>query len=220
MSFEMDASEVPKVTEELEDKIVENRAKRKAYRQGRPNTVTGPAALKRREKVQLAMRLRREEGLTWDQIAPRAGYNSKQACYEAVRKFMDKQDMEEVQLYRDVEYSRLEKAAKVVMGIIEDDDIATGIMPDEDHLDSLDTFTRNKYLDDIAERLEKSLELKLKAVDRLVNVGARTGKVMGYDAPTKLEGNGMGGDITVTFAGAMQKPAEMAEPELIIEPQD
>ncbi|AIZ01787.1 hypothetical protein ArV1_100 [Arthrobacter phage vB_ArtM-ArV1] len=218
MSFEMDAADVPKVTEELDtDAIVANRIKRKNHRRNGPKS--GPAALKRRDRIIEALRLRRDEGKTWDQIAPLTGFNSRQSCYAACMKFLDKRDLLEIDLYRDVEYSRLEIAAQVVMGIIQDDTAAAGILLDEHDIDDMDGFRRNKYLDDVAERVGKTLETKLKAIDRLVNVGARAGKILGYDAPTKLEGNGMGGDITVTFAPAMNKPAEMAEPEMIIEPE-
>ncbi|QGZ17101.1 Rnase E [Arthrobacter phage DrYang] len=216
MSFEMGASEVPAVNDELEAAM----KARKRRKQRRDGGKAGPTALKRRERIIEALRLRRDEGKTWEQVAKLTGWNSRQTCYEACMRYLEKHDKAEVDLYRDVEYSRLEKAATVIMGVIENDHIAVGIMPDESTLDELDSFTRNKYLEDLAEKVAKNVELKLKAVDRLVNVGARTGKVMGYDAPTKLEGNGMGGDITVTFAGAMNKPAEMAEPELIIEPEN
>lgn len=215
MSFEMDASEVPKVTEELESAM----KARKRRKQRRDGGKAGPSALKRRDRIIEALRMRRDEGKTWEQVAKLNGWNSKQACYEACMNYLEKHDKAEIDLYRDVEYSRLEKAAEVVMGIIESDNAVLDMMLDEHTIADMDGYQRNKYLDDVADRVGKNVELKLKAVDRLVNVGTRTGKILGYDAPTKLEGNGMGGDITVTFAGAMAKPAEMAEPEIIVEPE-
>ncbi|ASX98673.1 hypothetical protein SEA_COLUCCI_2 [Arthrobacter phage Colucci] len=218
MNFEMDAADVPKVTEQLDaDAIVANRIKRKNHRRNGPKS--GPAALKRRDRIIEALRIRREEGKTWEQVAALTGFPSRQSCYAACMKYLDKKDLEEIDLYRDVEYSRLEKASEVIMGILTDDLGAAGFLLDEHDIDDMDGFRRNKYLEDVAERVNKNMETKLKAIDRLVNVGARTGKILGYDAPTKLEGNGMGGDITVTFAPAMAKPAEMAEPEMIIEPE-
>lgn len=218
MNIEMDAADVPKVTEELDaDAIVANRIKRKNHRRNGPKS--GPAALKRRDRIVEALRLRRDEGKTWEQIAPLTGFNSKQTVYSACMKFLDKRDMDEIDLYRDVEYSRLEKASEVIMGVITDDLGVVGLI-DENLIDEMDGYRRSKYLDDLADRVAGRIETKLKAIDRLVTVGTRTGKILGYDAPTKLEGNGMGGDITVTFAPAMDKPAEMAEPELIIEPEN
>ncbi|QEQ94503.1 hypothetical protein SEA_LINUS_2 [Arthrobacter phage Linus] len=214
MTFEMDAADVPKVTEELEAAM----KARKRRKQRKDGGKAGPSALRRRDRIIEALRMRRDEGKTWEQVAKLNGWNSKQACYEACMNYLEKHDKAEIDLYRDVEYSRLEIAAEVIMGVIQDDLGVAGLV-DENLIDEMDSYRRSKYLDDIAERVGKNVELKLKAVDRLVNVGARSGKILGYDAPTKLEGNGMGGDITVTFAGAMAKPAEMAEPEIIVEPE-
>ncbi|ALY09848.1 hypothetical protein SEA_JAYCOOKIE_2 [Arthrobacter phage JayCookie] len=215
MTFEMGAADVPKVTKELEAAM----KARKRRKQRKDGGKAGPSALRRRDRIIEALRMRRDEGKTWEQVAKLNGWNSKQACYEACMNYLEKHDKAEIDLYRDVEYSRLEKAAEVVMGIIESDNAVLDMMMDETSIDMLDGYQRNKYLDEVADRVGKNVELKLKAVDRLVNVGTRTGKILGYDAPTKLEGNGMGGDITVTFAGAMAKPAEMAEPEIIVEPE-
>ncbi|AOZ64668.1 hypothetical protein SEA_CHOCOLAT_2 [Arthrobacter phage Chocolat] len=215
MTFEMGAADVPKVTKELEAAM----KARKRRKQRKDGGKAGPSALRRRDRIIEALRMRRDEGKTWEQVAKLNGWNSKQACYEACMNYLEKHDKAEIDLYRDVEYSRLEKAAEVVMGIIESDNAVLDMMMEETSIDMLDGYQRNKYLDEVADRVGKNVELKLKAVDRLVNVGTRTGKILGYDAPTKLEGNGMGGDITVTFAGAMAKPAEMAEPEIIVEPE-
>lgn len=214
MKFEMNADDVPALTAELEAAAAESRRKRRKAVRG---SKTGPAAVKRRARDANLVEMR-AQGKTLQECADTLGFNSKQAAQQALERALSKREVSAAELLRQSEGARLETAVGVVMGIITEEYDAVGVAGLE-MLDALDGYERNKYIDAIVERIGKNAELKLKAMDRLVSLGGRAGKVFGYDAPTKLEGNGMGGNVTVMFDGAMAKPIGMAEPELIIEPQ-
>lgn len=212
MTFEINAADIPALTDALQEQAATARKGRRKFGQN-----AGPAKVRRRLRdAELARMV--ADGSTLQAAADTLGFKSRQGAQAALERFLARNEMSAADMLRQTEGARLETAVEVVMGIITESYDAVGIKGLE-ALDELDSYEVDKRLESIAERLGKNAELKLKAMDRLVSLGGRAGKVFGYDAPTKVEGSGMGGDITVTFAGGMEKPPAMAEPAVIIEPQ-
>lgn len=212
MTFEIDAADVPRVTEEMRAR--EDFNNRKARHHRKTHSVGSPKAMARKKKARDGWDMR-AGGATWEEIADTCGYLHAKAAYDAVTKYAAKHQMEANELYRHNEGARLETALSVVMGIIMGKEEIYGI----EQIANMDGPDQERALEKLAERIKKDAELKLKAMDRLVNIGGRMGKVFGYDAPTKLETSGTTGSITVEFSPAMSKPAVMNEPELTVEPQ-
>lgn len=216
MTWEMNAADVPRVTEELRNAAdFNNKAARKRGKAA-PGAVGSPRALKRKQMCQAGWEMRADKA-TWDEVAATVGFSTPNAARLAVLAYARKKQFDAADQYRENEGSRLETALGVVMGIITDDAAVLGL--DLERVAELEGPEQAEMLDRLGERLKKDMELKLKAMDRLVTIGARMGKAFGYDAPTKVENSGTGGQITVMFDGAMAKPLAMAEPELIVEPQ-
>jgi hypothetical protein len=213
MNLEMDAADVPKVTEEMRQQ--EDFNNRKARHHRKTHSVASPKALTRKKMALDAWDMR-NGGATWADIADKVGYPSPRAAYDAVLRYVKKRELDAGELYRMNEGARLETAIGVVMKIITDDVEVYGL----DQIREMDGYEQDQALEKLSEKLRKDAEIKLKAMDRLVNIGGRMGKVFGYDAPTKVENSGNSGHISVVFDGAMAKPLQMNEPEIIVEPQD
>ncbi|RDI32422.1 hypothetical protein DEU38_103155 [Rhodococcus sp. AG1013] len=67
---------------------------------------TWPEDLGRREKALEAMRLRKDQGLTWEEIAEEAGYSSRQAAQRAVSRVLARVESETVEDYRQLMSAR------------------------------------------------------------------------------------------------------------------
>lgn len=67
---------------------------------------TWPEDLGRREKALEAMRLRKDRGLTWEEIAEAAGYSSRQAAQRAVSRVLARVESETVEDYRQLVSAR------------------------------------------------------------------------------------------------------------------
>lgn len=67
---------------------------------------TWPEDLGRREKALEAMRLRKDRGLTWEEIAEEAGYSSRQAAQRAVSRVLARVESETVEDYRQLVSAR------------------------------------------------------------------------------------------------------------------
>lgn len=67
---------------------------------------TWPEDLGRREKALEAMRLRKDRGLTWEEIAEEAGYSSRQAAQRAVSRVLARVESETVEDYRQLMSAR------------------------------------------------------------------------------------------------------------------
>ncbi|MDH6279500.1 hypothetical protein [Prescottella agglutinans] len=67
---------------------------------------TWPEDLGRREKALEAMRLRKDLGLTWEEIAEEAGYSSRQAAQRAVSRVLARVESETVEDYRQLMSAR------------------------------------------------------------------------------------------------------------------
>ena len=67
---------------------------------------TWPEDLGRREKALEAMRLRKDRGLTWEEIAEEAGYSSRQAAQRAVSRVLARVESETVDDYRQLMSAR------------------------------------------------------------------------------------------------------------------
>lgn len=213
MNLEMDAADVPRVTDEMRKQ--EDFNNRKARHHRKTHSVGSPKALTRK-KMALDGWDMRNGGSTWQEIADQVGYPSARAAYDAVLRYVKKRELDAGELYRMNEGARLETAVSVVMGIITGQDEVYGL----EQIMTMDGPEQEDALERLAAKIKRDAELKLKAMDRLVNIGGRMGKVFGYDAPTKVENSGNGGHISVVFDGAMAKPLGMAEPEIIVEPKD
>ncbi len=216
MTFEMDAADVPRVTEELRNALDFNNKQARKRGKAAHGAVGSPRALKRKKMCLDGWNMR-SDNATWEEVADTVGFSTPNAARLAVLAYARKKQFDAADQYRNNEGTRLETALGVVMGIITDDAAAFNL--DLERVAELEGPEQAGMLDRLADLLKKDAELKLKAMDRLVSIGGRMGKVFGYDAPTKVEASGAGGSITVMFDAGMAKAKGMAEPELIVEPQ-
>lgn len=67
---------------------------------------TWPEDLGRREKALEALRLRKDQGLTWDEIAEEAGYANRSNAYRAVSRLLARVEGENVENYRQLMSAR------------------------------------------------------------------------------------------------------------------
>lgn len=216
MKLEMDAADVPRVTDEMRNAPDFNNKKARKRGKAAHGAVGSPRALKRKKMCADGWEMRANKA-TWEEVAATLGFATANAARLAVLAYARKKQFDAADQYRENEGSRLETALGVVMGIITDDAAVLGL--DLERVAELEGPEQAEMLDKLGERLKKDMELKLKAMDRLVSIGGRMGKAFGYDAPTKVENSGTGGQITVMFDAAMSKPLTMADPEIIVEPQ-
>ncbi len=67
---------------------------------------TWPEDLGRREKALEALRLRKDHGLTWDEIAEEVGYANRSNAYRAVARLLERVEGEKVEDYRQLMSAR------------------------------------------------------------------------------------------------------------------
>lgn len=67
---------------------------------------TWPEDLGRREKALEALRLRKDHGLTWDEIAEEVGYANRSNAYRAVSRLLERVEGEKVEDYRQLMSAR------------------------------------------------------------------------------------------------------------------
>ncbi|NKS66377.1 hypothetical protein GS461_09825 [Rhodococcus hoagii] len=73
---------------------------RKGGQRGHQSDGTWPEDLGRREKALEALRLRKDHGLTWDEIAEEVGYANRSNAYRAVSRLLERVEGEKVEDYR------------------------------------------------------------------------------------------------------------------------
>ena len=83
---------------------------------------TSPKNLEAKEKAIEAMKLRRKEGLTYDEIALRLGYKSESGARNAVTRLLAKVEFEEVKEYRKLKLLQLDDAFELVKSVIKTPD--------------------------------------------------------------------------------------------------
>ena len=158
-------------------------------------------------------------GATYPEIAEECGYPSAQAAREAVGRGANKKYDEAATALRIHEDANLEEASRFVMGVIKADKPLPGMDDLEELLATADRRDVERAVESMLESVAQDVDRRLRAVDRIINIGARKGKLWGYDAPTKQEISGDAGIINVVFDSGVSAPSGMNEPELVIEPE-
>lgn len=130
------------------------------------------AATAKRRAEAVAMRM---SGATYDQIAEALGYASKAAAYVDISRALEASVAEQrrtVELYREEELQSLDVLLAEAWAILKRDHVTVShgriIVDDEG----------NKLLDDGP---------TLQAIDRVLKIRERRAKLLGLDAPTKVE---------------------------------
>ncbi|TCN51816.1 hypothetical protein EV641_109207 [Rhodococcus sp. SMB37] len=121
----------------------------------------------------------RRDGKTWPQIAEELGYADRASAYNAAKRLLDRTEFESVEEYRAIEADRLDEAHRIQFGALE-------------VLVSMGKF-----------------EAVPPAVSALAKISDRRSKLLGLDAPTRVNVTG-----TEDFAAtAVQLMAEILDAE-------
>lgn len=158
-------------------------------------------------------------GATYPEIAEELDYPSAHSAREAIERATNKKYDEASTALRIHEDANLEEASRFVMGVIKADKPLPGMENLEELLATADRRDVERAVESMLEEVGQDVDRRLRAVDRIINIGARKGKLWGYDAPTKQEISGDAGIINVMFDSGIAPNGGMNEPELIVEPE-
>ncbi|MCF8786881.1 hypothetical protein [Rhodococcus ruber] len=136
---------------------------------------TRTSDLEDRERQRRALDLKRE-GYTWAEVADMVGYASKQSAQRGVERLLDRIEAEDVDLYRAVEGARLDAAWREQWA----------------HLAAM-----NKS------GTPAAVTASAAAVSSLVRISERRSKLLGLDAPTKVDVGSSSIDLDGTVAAIM-----------------
>jgi len=143
-------------------------------------------------------------GRTNQQIADQLGYADRSSVSKAVSAALSRAGQLGVDELRAVQDVQLGVAMQVVFEVL------NRVFPQVVIPKGMDAGEGRVWVEKVADAVEGRQELRLKAVDRLVRISDRAGKLHGLDAPIKTEVSG-DGSISVLFSAAL---APVVRPEL------
>ncbi|UPK64926.1 hypothetical protein MYP14_06125 [Rhodococcus pyridinivorans] len=134
----------------------------------------------------------RRDGKTWDAIAEELGYSDRSGAYIAAKRLLDRTEFESVEEYRAIEADRLDEAHRI-------------------QAEALVQLANSRALDAIPP-----------AVNALVKISDRRSKLLGLDAPTRVDVAHSGEDFAATAARLMKEiglavPSEFQTPDAVEE---
>jgi hypothetical protein len=129
----------------------------------------------------------RRDGKTWDAIAEELGYSDRSGAYIAAKRLLDRTEFESVEEYRAVEADRLDEAHRI-------------------QVEALKAVVLTAQFDAVPP-----------AVNALVKISDRRSKLLGLDAPTRVNVAHSGEDFAATAAQLMKEiglavPSEFQTP--------
>jgi len=156
---------------------------------------TDPQNLDASEKARQALAARRD-GKQWAEIADELGYADASGAYRAAKRLLDRTEFEAVEEYRAIEADRLDEAHR-----IQYDRLKTAV-------------DRGADLSAVAS-----------AVSAIVRISDRRSKLLGLDAPTRVDVAHSGEDFAATAAKLMKEiglavPSEFTPDEDSAEAED
>lgn len=125
----------------------------------------------------------RRDGKQWAEIADELGYKDPSGAYRAAKRLLDRTEFEAVEEYRAIEADRLDEAHRI----------------QADALERLVTA--------------QNLEAVPPAVNALVKISDRRSKLLGLDAPTRVDVAHSGEDFAATAARLMKEIGLAVPPE-------
>lgn len=134
-----------------------------------------PDNLDASERARRALALRRD-GRLWHEIADELGYADRAAAYNAAKRLLDRTEFESVEEYRAVESDRLDEAHRIQLT----------------HLAQFRPSQSGVGLSAVAS-----------AVGAIVRISERRSKLLGLDAPTKVDVGSTSIDLDGTVAAIM-----------------
>lgn len=148
-----------------------------------------PDNLDASQRAREALELRRR-GKQWAEIAVELGYADRASAYNAAKRLLDRTEFESVEEYRAIEADRL----------------------DEAHRTQLEHLTKVKLTG-----APEDVSAVAKAVSAIVKVSDRRSKLLGLDAPTRVDVAHSGEDFAATAARLMKEiglavPSEFQTP--------
>ncbi|MCB8909005.1 hypothetical protein KUG88_02495 [Rhodococcus rhodochrous] len=117
----------------------------------------------------------RRRGKQWAEIAVELGYADRASAYNAAKRLLDRTEFESVEEYRAIEADRLDEAHRI-------------------QADALDRLVN-----------AQNLEAVPPAVNALVKISDRRSKLLGLDAPTRVDVAYSGEDFAATAAKLMKE---------------
>ncbi|QRE81855.1 hypothetical protein F1734_17465 [Rhodococcus ruber] len=138
---------------------------------------TDPQNLDASEKARLALAARRD-GKQWAEIAEDLGYADASGAYRAAKRLLDRTEFEAVEEYRAIEADRLDDA----------------------HRTQLEHLTKVKLTG-----APEDVSAVAKAVSAIVRISDRRSKLLGLDAPTRVDVAHSGEDFAATAAKLMKE---------------
>lgn len=166
----------------------------------RPTNLTPEVAAKYREVIRL-----RRDGLTFDVIAERVGYNSRSGAWEAFRAALKWWGQEAVQEARVVENERLERLWQSAFTQL----LAAERENTEQVVDADGKTQRQVHYSPDVEN----------AIAGAINVSRSKRGLLGLDAPKQMEISGQGGGPVVTDIGRMFQD-RMDEAQRLLDEED
>ncbi|UQB71255.1 hypothetical protein KI427_16690 [Rhodococcus ruber] len=156
---------------------------------------TDPQNLDASEKARQALAARRD-GKQWAEIAGELGYADASGAYRAAKRLLDRTEFEAVEEYRAIEADRLDEAHRI-------------------------QYERLKTAVDRG----ADLSAVASAVSAIVRISDRRSKLLGLDAPTRVDVAHSGEDFAATAAKLMKEiglavPSEFAPDEDSAEAED
>lgn len=132
----------------------------------------------------------RRDGRQWAEIADELGYKDPSGAYRAAKRLLDRTEFEAVEEYRAIEADRLDEAHRI-------------------QADALVQLANSRALDAIPP-----------AVNALVKISDRRSKLLGLDAPTRVDVAHSGEDFAATAARLMKEiglavPSEFQDPDAL-----
>jgi hypothetical protein len=168
-----------------------------------PKVMDAELTISERDNRAAGMKL---SGLTYEQIADDLGI-SRTTAFEAVERAMKAVPFEEADTLRKIELAHLDKAQSKALEILEKQHVAISASGKVVYTQAKDGKPGEPVLDD---------SVALKAVDSLVKVQGRRAKLLGLDAPTRVQAmiaiitlDDQKADITNLFERL--KPRELVE---------
>lgn len=130
----------------------------------------------------------RRRGKQWAEIADELGYADRASAYNAAKRLLDRTEFEAVEEYRAIEADRLDEAHRI-------------------QAEALEQLAKSRALDAIPP-----------AVSALVKISDRRSKLLGLDAPTRVDVAHSGEDFAATAARLMKEiglavPSEFQTPD-------
>lgn len=117
----------------------------------------------------------RRQGKQWAEIADELGYADRASAYNAAKRLLDRTEFESVEEYRAIEADRLDEAHRI-------------------QAEALVQLANSRALDAIPP-----------AVNALVKISDRRSKLLGLDAPTRVDVAHSGEDFAATAARLMKE---------------